>query len=64
MSSVLVVILLGVWCSSLWIDNGGSCWFDVMREYAVNTFDAFAFCMKDARTIVVQLAIGLMTLAL
>ena len=57
MSSVLVVFLLGVWfSSSLWTDNGGSCWCDVMREYAVSTFVAFAFCMKDARTIVVELA--------
>ena len=57
-------MLLGVWSSSFWLDDGGSCRCDLMRKYAVDTFGAFAFLMKDARTVMVQLAIGLMTLAL
>ena len=64
MSSVLIVMLLGVWSSSFWLDDGGSCKCDLMRKYAVDTFDAFASLVKDARTVMVQLAIGLMTLAL
>ena len=36
----------------------------MMREYAVITFVAFALGMKGARTVVMVLAVGLITLTL
>ena len=64
-SSILAVIRVGLWVSGgLRSNDGGSGWSDVMRVHTVVAAFAAALGVKDARAVMMVLAVGVVTLAL